>query len=292
MDKVDVAIMRLKEAALMSETYYQKPLLLCYSGGKDSDVILELAKMSGIPYEVQHSHTTADAPETVHHVKAKFKELEARGGHCEINYPTYKGERTSMWKLIPQMVLPPTRFSRFCCKILKETNGKNRMIITGVRWAESVSRRNTAGIYEVKAPRKKDKIILTNDNDDKRKLFETCFKQNKRAVNPIVDWANEDVWDFVEEQKLKINPLYYCEQSRVGCIGCPMAGKQRFAQFAKWPKYKQNYMKAFEKMLQVRKQRGLESSWETAEEVFHWWMEDGVLPGQVNLFEESEQDDD
>lgn len=80
MDKEQIAIMRLKEAALMSETYYQKPLLLCYSGGKDSDVILELAKMAGIPFEVQHSLTTADAPDTVRHVKAKFKELEAGGG--------------------------------------------------------------------------------------------------------------------------------------------------------------------------------------------------------------------
>lgn len=61
MDKVDIAIMRLKEAEAMSEIYYNKPLLVCYSGGKDSDTILELAKISGINFEVQHSHTTVDA---------------------------------------------------------------------------------------------------------------------------------------------------------------------------------------------------------------------------------------
>lgn len=288
MDKEQIAIMRLKEAAMMSEAYYHQPLLLCYSGGKDSDVILELAKMSGIKFEVQHSLTTADAPDTIYHIKAKLKELEADGVHCEITYPVYKGKRTSMWDLIPQKVSPPTRLMRYCCQILKETNANNRMIITGVRWAESVSRANTAGIYEIKSPKESERIILTNDNDDKRKLFESCSVNNKRAVNPIIDWADEDIWEFIESENIKINPLYYCGQSRVGCIGCPMAGKQRISQFAKWPKYKNNYMKSFERMLLVRKNKGLKSQWENAEEVFHWWMEDGVLPGQIGLFDDEE----
>lgn len=288
MDKEQIAIMRLKEAAMMSETYYHQPLLLCYSGGKDSDVTLELIKMSGIKFEVQHSLTTADAPETIYHIQSKFKELEMAGKYCEITYPVYKGKRTSMWDLIPQKVSPPTRLMRYCCQILKETSANNRMIITGVRWAESVSRANTAGIYEIKSPKKSERIILTNDNDEKRKLFESCSVNNKRAVNPIIDWTDEDIWDFITSQNLKINPIYYCGQSRVGCIGCPMAGKQRISQFAKWPKYKNNYMKSFERMLLVRKKRGLKSQWENAEEVFHWWMEDGVLPGQIGLFDEED----
>lgn len=82
MDLEKVAIMRLREGAQISRCYYNKPLLLCYSGGKDSEIILDLALKSGIDFELQHSHTTADAPETVYHIRRKFKELESKGIKC------------------------------------------------------------------------------------------------------------------------------------------------------------------------------------------------------------------
>lgn len=148
MDKEQKAIARLKEAALMSETYYQKPLVVTTSGGKDSDVCIALALAAGIDFEVQHNHTTADAPETVYHVRDTFRRLEDKGIKCSVNWPTYKGAPVTMWSLIPQKLMPPTRVARYCCSILKEGGGKGRMITTGVRWAESVSRRCKRGIYE------------------------------------------------------------------------------------------------------------------------------------------------
>lgn len=39
------------------------PIEVCYSGGKDSDVILELAKMAGINYRAIYKNTTIDPPE-------------------------------------------------------------------------------------------------------------------------------------------------------------------------------------------------------------------------------------
>lgn len=62
------AIELLKVASEMSLRLYKQPLVITYSGGKDSDVLLHLAGKSGIPYEALHSLTTADAPETVRHV--------------------------------------------------------------------------------------------------------------------------------------------------------------------------------------------------------------------------------
>lgn len=62
MDKEHKAVERLRLAAEMSETYYAKPLIITTSGGKDSDACLALARAAGIRYEVQHNHTTADAP--------------------------------------------------------------------------------------------------------------------------------------------------------------------------------------------------------------------------------------
>lgn len=61
MDLEQTAIERLRMASDMSLRLYKQPLVITYSGGKDSDVLLHLAGAAGIPYEVLHSLTTADA---------------------------------------------------------------------------------------------------------------------------------------------------------------------------------------------------------------------------------------
>ena len=104
------------------------------------------------------------------------------------------------------------------------------------------------------------------------------------AVNPIIDWTDDDVWGYIKDQKITLNPLYGCGYARVGCIGCPMAGKSRTKEFARYPTYKTAYILAFDKMLTARKQRGLKTDkWLNGIDVFHWWMEDGVLSGQIDF---------
>lgn len=287
MDKLDKAVERLKLAAQMSETYYNKPLIVTTSGGKDSDVCLALAKIAGINYEVQHNHTTADAPETVYHVRDTFRKLELDGVQCTINWPTYKGSPVTMWSLIPQKLMPPTRLVRYCCDVLKEGGGAGRMITTGVRWSESASRKKNRGVYE-KDGSKTSRIVLSGDNEDTRRLFENCALKARRICNPIIDWENKDVWDFIHYAGIKQNPLYQRGFDRVGCIGCPMAKKQgRLFEFEKYPTFKSAYIKAFDKMIKERKEQGrMQGDWrmgKTGIDVFHWWMEDGVLPGQVEM---------
>lgn len=71
----------------------------------------------------------------------------------------------------------------------------------------------------------------------------------------------------------------------MGCIGCPMAGKKRYEQFRKWPQYEKLYIMAFDRMVAVRNAKGLHSQQKTGQEVFSWWMEENVLPGQMTLDE-------
>lgn len=85
MDLEQTAIERLKMASDMSLRLYEQPIVITYSGGKDSDVLLHLAGKAGIPYEVLHSLTTADAPETVWHVRDTFRHLELAGVKCTID---------------------------------------------------------------------------------------------------------------------------------------------------------------------------------------------------------------
>ena len=297
-DKEHIAITRLQEAARTSEKFYKNPLIITTSGGKDSSVCVELALRAGIDFEIMHNHTTADAPETVRFIRSEFKRLEDMGFPSDqiiVNYPVYKQKRVSMWSLIPQKLMPPTRLVRYCCSILKERGGQGRYITTGVRWAES-AKRQKRGIYETINSDPSKKVVLNNDNDDRRRLFETCSLQHKAVCNPIIDWSDSDVWEFIEDAKIPVNPLYQCGFSRVGCIGCPMAGKKgRQKEFARYPKYQELYIKAFDRMLEERARRGkLSGSWNmgtTGKDVFYWWMEDGTLPGQIEL-EDYEEDID
>lgn len=286
-DKEQKAIQRIKMASEMSLHHYGKPLVCTYSGGKDSDVMLELFRRSGVPFEVHNSHTTADAPQTVRHIRKVFSVLELEGIKCEIEMPTYMGDRTSMWKLIPQKLMPPTRIVRYCCSVLKETGCKNRYISTGVRWAESSSRK-TRGEFEKIGDKKIEaenfsEVMLMNDNDARRRMTELCIMKHKMVVNPIIDWTDSDIWNYLLSEHIQYNQLYDLGYERVGCIGCPMAGKKRWREFADFPQYKKMYIHAFERMLQERKRRGKKSKWKTADEVFLWWMEDDNIPGQMSI---------
>lgn len=283
MDKIDKALERLKLASEMSLTYYEQPLIITTSGGKDSDVCLHLAQAAGIPYEVQHNHTTVDAPETVYHVRETMRKLEENGVKCTINTPTYKGSPVTMWSLIPQKLMPPTRLVRYCCSVLKEQGGHGRMVTTGVRWAESSKRKKNRATFE-NINRDPAKRMLLNDNDDARRLFENCKIQASRVCNPIIDWTDNDVWEYIESEKIQTNPLYYEGFSRVGCIGCPMAKRNaREFEYARYPTYQKSYIRAFDRMIAERKNRGRDCVWQTGIDVFHWWMEDGVLSGQMEL---------
>lgn len=282
-DLEQTAMERLRMTSEMSLRLYKQPLVITYSGGKDSDVLLHLAGKAGVPYEVLHSLTTADAPETVYHVKDVFQKLEAKGVKCTID--THKrpdGTNVTMWNLIPRKLMPPTRLMRYCCSELKETSGRGRWIATGIRWEES-QKRKSRGVMEALHSNKNKRLTLMNDNDENRMMMENCQLKGTRVINPIIDWSESDVWDYVSAEKICMNPLYDCGWKRVGCVGCPMAGKNRSAGFARYPKIKAAYIRAFSRMLDERHKRDLPCEWQNGDDVMHWWMEDGVLPGQMKF---------
>lgn len=287
MDLEQKSIERIKTASDMSLHYYGKPLVCTYSGGKDSDVMMELFKRSGVPFEAQHSLTTADAPQTVYHVREVFRELEIKGIKCNIDYHVQSdGSRITMWNLIPKKLMPPTRLARYCCSELKETFGKGRFISTGVRWEESRKRKEWGTFSQPdKRLQISDEMMLNTDNDFRRKLTEHCMQKNKMVVNPIIDWKDGDIWEYIHSEHICTNPLYDSGFYRVGCIGCPLVGKSRWFEFSKFPKYRDMYIHAFDRMLEVRKQRAKEGRWKTGYDVFLWWMEDDNVEGQISMFD-------
>lgn len=295
-EKEKNAIKYLKLFEPKTEPYY-----LCYSGGKDSDVILTLAKLAGVNFEAVHNLTTVDAPETVRYVRTQ--------PDVRIDPP-----KKTMWQLIVEKHMPPTRIVRYCCEELKERGGRFRKKITGVRWAESNSRKVNRGIVNVigkqKTMRKlaeeagvdfeesaKGGMILNHDNAETRAFVDHCYRTTSVMVNPIVDWSDKDVWEYLHHYGIRSNPLYetverygtFCPtgRTRIGCNVCPMQGCKRMKQdLMDYPKYRDLYLRAFNRMLIARKEAGLSTEWQTAEEVMMWWVGDD--PNQLSLFGEPE----
>ena len=181
--------------------------------------------------------------------------------------------------------MPPCRMQRYCCQYLKENSSPNRYVATGVRWDES-SKRAQRGIMEASARKVKNRIVLMNDNDDKRLLIERCEMKGSMILNPIIDWTHRDIWEYIRQEDIKYNPLYDRRYKRVGCIGCPMAGKTRWKEFTDYPTYQRAYIRAFEKMLEKIHKSGGRTRWKTGYDVFLWWMEDKTGEGQMDLFDD------
>ena len=277
-EKVQKAIDRLKAFEPVDEPYY-----LCYSGGKDSDCIRILADLAGVKHDIVHNLTTVDAPETVRYIKSI--------PNVQIEMPKY-----SMWQLIEKKKFPPTRLIRYCCDELKEKGGKGRIKVTGVRWAESNNRNNNQSLVTIVGKPKatialaeelqadyeqtpKGGLILNTDNDESRRMVEQCYRTTSTLVNPIIDWTDDDVWEFLNYYGCKSNPLYQCGMKRIGCIGCPMQDRDGMkSDFVRYSKYRDNYLRAFGRMLKARETAGLDNnSWNSPEAVMMWWVGDNPL---------------
>lgn len=282
MDLEQKSIERIKMASEMSLHHYGKPLICTYSGGKDSDVMLELFKRSGVPFEVHNSHTTVDAPPTVYHIRDTFRDLELAGIPCTIHMP-----KLTMWELIPKKKVPPTRMKRYCCDTFKENSAPHRFVATGVRWAES-SRRAFRQEVEPRGTEIAKKILKLDDNDRKRALIERCEIKADMIANPIIDWPNRDIWDFYWNECKSHNIQYKMGYTRVGCIGCPMAGKHRWKEFADYPTYQRAYIRAFDRMIEEIHAAGKTCKWKNGYDCFLWWMEDTNVEGQLSMFDDVE----
>jgi len=235
--KIDVALKRIKKYESKGGYY------LAFSGGKDSTVIYDLASKAGVGFDAHFSMTTVDPNEVRFFIRD--------------NYPRVIWERPkkSMFQLIVDHGMLPTRKIRFCCSELKEIGGAGRIVVTGVRSAES-NARSKRGIFE-----------------------QSKSKKSKWFLHPILDWSDMDVWDYIKINNLPHCSLYDEGKKRIGCIMCPMQGTNGMLQDKKrFPKYYNAYLRAIGRMLVAAKKKG--PVWRhgvTPEEVMYWWIHNADL---------------
>lgn len=259
LDKVEVAIKRL-QLFEPEGGYY-----LAFSGGKDSVVIKALADMAGVKYDAHYNVTSVDPPELVQFIREYHKDVI-------FEYPRDKdGNRITMWNLIPQKKIPPMRQKRYCCEALKEQGGEGRFVVSGVRWEESSRRAKSRAGLEIQGENGR-RLREDPDNPDNAQMARFCPTRGKHVLNPVIDWSDIEVWEFIKSHNINYCGLYDEEYMRLGCVGCPMSSKAA-KELERYPKFKQAYLRAFEKMLQVRAENGLETTWKSASEVMDWWLQ-------------------
>lgn len=185
-----------------------------YSGGKDSDVILELTKMAGVPYRAIYKNTTIDPKGTIAHALSKGAEV--------IN------PKKTFMQLIEENGFP-NRIRRHCCRFLKEYKVLD-VAVQGIRREESAKR--AARYHEPEECR-------------------TYGKGEKaRIIYPILDWTKDDVLEFIVSQGIQIHPLYYRSDGtidvsrRLGCQCCPLKSDRGLSEFKANPRLVKMWIKA------------------------------------------------
>jgi phosphoadenosine phosphosulfate reductase len=229
---------------------------LSFSGGKDSVVLDHIAMRAGVKYERHFANTTVEAPETYNFIHQYYPDT------------IWDKPRMTMRAAIILNQYPPTRIVRYCCEELKECHGQGRLLLTGIRKKESTAR-------------------------GKRKQIEVDYKTNNKIfINPLFDWSTAEIWDYIKECNLPVNPLYAEGRTRIGCVMCPMSGSTGMQRDAlRWPWIAKRYQGYIQEMWDYWTHiRGKKyKDWTSPMDIYNWWItETPKKPLQEeDLFEES-----
>lgn len=228
---------------------------LAFSGGKDSQVLLELCKMAGVKYRAYYQVTGNDPPKNVYFIREHYPEVVFL--HPKRNY----------FRLVEVSGLP-TINRRFCCDKLKERIGAGNVVLTGVRAEESAKRAAYADVevfsrrveHRGKPRERTVEQIMENEHQ--------CIKGKDRVMlRPMLEWKEDDVWEFIMQRTLPVNPCYR-ETGRVGCMFCPFASRGQIALYEKeYPLYKAAILRSLEKYWR----RSSEHMLNSPSQYYDWW---------------------
>lgn len=252
--KIDQSIALIRKAEKLALAMQpDKGFYVGFSGGKDSQVVLELVKMAGVKYHAVYNVTTNDPADNVRFIKKHYSEVE------------FSVPEKSYFQLIAKKGLPTMR-ARWCCALFKENSGVGFVVLTGVRREESSKRAKYNNV--AKYGDKESRVCLEKMEANE---FRCVGGKDKFLVYPILEWTEKDVWDFIALHGLPINPCYKSHK-RVGCVFCPFASKKEILAYCNThPKLKEAFIHAIERYIS-KDEDGSRWLLASADETFDWWL--------------------
>lgn len=256
LDKVNRAIdllragERLALAMNPEDGYY-----LAFSGGKDSQVLYDLAVQADVKFKAWYSVTGNDAPHNVYFIRDYYPGVE------------FVHPKEKFIKLVEKKGMP-TINRRFCCDRLKERIGAGNVVLTGVRAEESQKRAQYAEVMIHSRRVEHQGTDLGRDETWLEQTEHNCIKGKDRVmVHPLLDFTAEDIWNYIKARHLPINPLYKA-CGRVGCMFCPFSSDAQIDFYERhYPHIKMALIAALEKNLARREH----SQFRDAEQLYRWW---------------------
>jgi phosphoadenosine phosphosulfate reductase len=176
---------------------YRKPVVVSYSGGKDSLVALDLTAQTGVKFYIVFNDTGLEPYETYENVK----EVSRRYGAELI----IASAGDSYWRAIREFG-PPARDFRWCCKVIKLGPITNTLLNRfPLGYISVVGQRAYESFQRARIPRVSVSRWVTKDI----------------VVAPIQDWTALEVWGYVLMKGLPYNKAYEYGFDRLGCVICP-----------------------------------------------------------------------
>ena len=253
-DKVQEAIDLLRQHE-PPEGYF-----VAFSGGKDSVVVYDLVKRSGVKHEPHYHVMTIEPPELLDFVKTNYPEII-------LDYP-----QLSMYQLIVKYKTPPLRGARYCCSELKAKHGKGRLIVTGIRAQESTRRA-------------------------KRKIFEPSRNNQRYFLHPLFYWTASDIWQYIHENNLPYCRLYDEGYKRIGCVLCPfLSYQQALLELERQPAVCDYIRRACNAAFDLHKDKyhsETAKNWKNGDDLFNWYIQSRKhthkIPDGISLFAEQKK---
>jgi len=208
---------------------------LAFSGGKDSVVLYDLAVKSGVKFDAHYCVSPIDPPQIYKFIKEHYPDVawdyHARG----------------FWQTVVKKGLP-MRQARWCCQIIKEAGGEDRVVLLGNRRDEGTIRRH-------------------------QKCFEKGRKHNKFFVRPILGFNAGEVWEYIRDNNLPYCELYDMGFKRLGCILCPFSREIK-REMHYFPKVVKLWQLACDRIVKnaIASGRKRKHNFQTGEELFNWWV--------------------
>lgn len=236
---------------------------LAFSGGKDSQVLYDLAVQAGVKFKAWYSVTGNDAPDNVYFIRDFYPSVG------------FYHPKEKFVKLVEKKGMP-TITRRYCCERLKERVGAGNVVLTGVRAEES---RKRAQYAEVMIHSRRVEHQGTDLGRDVSWLEQTqhdCIKgQDRVMVYPVLDFTAKDIWDYIKARHLPVNPLYEVS-GRIGCMFCPFSSDAQIDYYERrYPGFKRAIIAALDKNVSRR----TESKFSSAEQVYRWWRSRKTVEG-------------